>query len=201
MNLLIHTTRFDVVGQPSYDRARPYTLDPGISLIEHEGSFTTRDEARRASRDRKIHLGEAYTPLLWLDASLRPRPGLLAAVEKWLEHHDVAMFEHPWRDCAYEETDECMRRKKLDPRLGNEIKGMLALNSLPKAWGLWSCGAIAWKNDCGRLRDAWWHWTQATGFRDQIALPLALRQSGMRDRLRTISGSIYEFFDWIPHGR
>jgi hypothetical protein len=93
-----------------------------------------------------------------------------------------------------------VRRKKLDPRLANEIKSMLALNALPKHWGLWATGAIAWKGECRRLRDAWWHWTQATGYRDQIALPLALRESGYRERLLTVQENIYDFFEWTPHG-
>jgi hypothetical protein len=201
MSLLIQTARYDVIGRPPYDRPRPYVLEPGITLIESEGARVTSEEARRESRKAKILIGEPTTPLLWLDASLRPKPGLLAHVEKWLEHHELAIFTHPWRDCAYDEADECVRRKKLDQRLANEIKSTLALNSLPKHWGLWSCGAIAWKTECRRLRDAWWHWAQATGMRDQIALPLALRESGYRDKLFTVQGSIYDFFDWVPHGR
>jgi len=201
--MMIYSARVEVPGLPAHDRARSCVLEPGVSLLELQEKCPSREEARKLSRKVKILDGppsDSY-PALWLDASLRPKPGLAAAVDKWLANHEVAIFVHPWRDCAYEEADECVRRKKLDARLANEIKSMLALNALPKHWGLWSCGAIAWKSECRRLRDAWWHWTQATGFRDQIALPLALRESGMRDQLFTVQEDIYRFFDWTPHGR
>lgn len=202
MSLLLYSARIHVPGHRPHDFPKPYALEDGVVVVT-EDARPTHAQARKESRRIKLHAppaAPADTILFWLDASLRPRPGLLAAAQSWLVEHDVALFRHPFRDCAYEETDECMRRRKLDPRLGNEVKGMLALNGLPKHWGLWACGAIAWKGDCRRLRESWWHWTQTTGYRDQIALPLALRESGYRDRLFTVEANIYDFFEWTPHG-
>ncbi len=203
MRLVIYSARIHVPGHRPHDVPKAYQLEGDAMALVTEDARPTHSQARKESRRIKLHAPPATPPdatMLWLDASLRPKPGLLEKVKWWLDHHDVALFRHPFRDCAYEETDECVRRKKLDPRIGAEIKSALALNSLPKHWGLWACGAIAWKGECKPLRDAWWHWTQATGYRDQIALPLALRQSGYRDKLFTVEENIYDFFEWTPHG-
>jgi hypothetical protein len=201
--MLLYSTRIHVPGHRPHDLPKGYTVEPDTLVVVVDNNKPTHAQARKESRRIKLHAPPPVpegTILFWLDASLRPRPGLLEAARSWLTDHDVAMFRHPFRDCAYEETDECVRRKKIDPRLGAEIKSTLALNSLPKHWGLWASGAIAWRNDCRRLRESWWHWTQTTGYRDQIALPLALRESGYRDRLFTVDGNIYDFFEWTPHG-
>ena len=210
MKGLIYRANLGFNGAPHYDRPRPMPQEDGVLIETMTGTYPLKHEAKWRSRERKIlsppDAGDAQW-LLWLDTSLVPRGPMAPHAETWLKDHDLAIFKHPWRDCAYEEVDECVRRKKLEPRLGNEIKSTLALNSLPKHWGLWSCGAIAWSNaflareGIHRLRKAWWHWTQAAGFRDQIALPLALREAGMRAKLLTIDEDIYRFFDWVPHGR
>lgn len=196
-----------VRGEKHYDRPRPFPKDGDYDIHEDGGLFADRQAARFAARRMKLLEPPSVPPgswLLWMDASMVPKVPLNAVVEDWLsEGHHLALMKHPERDCAYDEVDVCVERRKLDKRKGHQIKAFLAMRGLPKNYGLWACGVIAWRHACKELRERWWSITVHTGLRDQVALPMALFDLGLRDRLRTVHASIWknDWFEWVPHGR
>lgn len=180
-----------------YDKLpEPPPKEPGvlralITSAHKKGS----SEAILWNRKRKI--AEPPTEGLWslyLDGSFSVRKPVTQLVEGWLAQHEMALFKHPWRDCAYDEIDECVKRGKLDPRLADKARAHLSLAGHPRHWGLWACGIIARRTQSviqGPLAATWLPLVQECP-RDQIWLPLVIRTLGIRHRILTIDKSIYK---------
>lgn len=148
------------------------------------------------NREQKI-MGPPRTGLwsLYLDGSLSPKGAVRADVETWLDKHDAAMFKHPWRTCAYDEIDECVKRGKIMAEEGEKARSMLQLAGFPRHFGLWACGMIARRVHCNALQlfaaPLWWELVQELP-RDQIWLPFVLwRLKDSARRIYTIDKDIY----------
>ncbi|MDK1473597.1 DUF616 domain-containing protein [Streptomyces sp. 549] len=118
---------------------------------------------------------------IWVDASFRvTSPGFAAAV---MEHaKPIAQFEHPWRDCLYDEAAEITK-------LGMDPDGVAAWQTRryreaghPERWGLWASGVIARKHTAAvkRMGAAWAREVASGSARDQVSQPHVLREARLR---------------------
>lgn len=95
---------------------------------------------------------------------------------------DLYLFEHPERDCLYEEAKVCIElekdtREKIEPHVAKyrEMK-------FPEHMGLWFAGVLLRRNTpaAKRFNEMWW-WELINGsHRDQVSLPVVLHYSEIR---------------------
>lgn len=169
-----------------------------LRVTDHSG-----EKARLWNREHKL----LWPPVrgqwsVYLDASLRPKVNLEPIVEEWLSGHEIALMKHPHRDCAYDEIDACVNRGKITAEQGEKMRSHLMLSGHPKNYGLWACGMIARRTNSNLCRDlgrAWWAFVHQIP-RDQIWLPLVVRQLGIRDRIRTVEADIFNN-EWLEFRR
>ena len=159
------------------------------------------------NREQKIV--RAPTKGLWslyLDGSLTPMVPLRPLVEGWLESHEMALFKHPHRDCAYREIEACADRGKITKQEACRAMAHLAISGLPPRAGLYACGMLARRTSGvlpGCLQPAWWALVKELP-RDQIWLPYALHMlPGSHGRINVIEADIFdnEWFSFRRHGR
>lgn len=149
------------------------------------------------NREQKLmHPPQVGLTSLYLDGSLYPKGPVRDSVHGWLEKADMALFKHPWRTCAYDEIDECVRKGKLTASQGEKARSTLQLAGFPRHFGLWACGAIARRVFCNATQmfvaPVWWQFTKELP-RDQIWLPFALwRIKDAAKRIHTIDKDIYQ---------
>lgn len=139
----------------------------------------------RTARYVKTHphlwFGE-YDYAIWIDANLTLRCDptmLLPAADAAAPLHGWA---HPLRDCAYEEGAACIRRGKDDSDIITAQLDALRARNLPQHAGLYETSVIVTKLSDPRIAPLyrqWWAEIAAGSRRDQIGLPVALKEVGL----------------------
>lgn len=125
-------------------------------------------------------------------------------VEEWLDSHEMALFKHPHRDCAYEEIEACIKRGKITKAEGQKAAAHLALTGLPPKDGLYACGMLARRTSGllpGVLNPAWFALVRQLP-RDQIWLPCVLCMlPGSKKRINVIDADIFDnpWFEFRRH--
>jgi hypothetical protein len=147
-------------------------------------SFSSGNAAA-ANRYAKMHphiLFKDYEISIYLDGNIEIIGGLKDLIKNALAVNDIAMYEHPFRDCIYQEADECSAigydwfwRFK---RQMNEYKK----NGYPFKAGLFECNVIIRRHnnkEIQRLMNSWWDEYQCGVKRDQISLPFLVWRLGV----------------------
>jgi hypothetical protein len=118
--------------------------------------------------------------------SLNAEPSKL--IESLLSDADISLYSHPRRKSVYEEEQACNRYNIGGPRLSNQV-GRYRKARLGN--GLWAGGFIARRSNQAvcKFNECWWKEYIEGSTRDQIALPMALRMSGIR--VNSISDFMY----------
>lgn len=107
----------------------------------------------------------------------------------------IALYNHPARDCIYNEAEVCVilgKAKKRDVRLQMkkyQHKGM------PQHYGMCECGVIARDNkneQCVKLMEDWWHeFRKSSVKRDQLVFPFVLWKNHIKiDRIGCLGENI-----------
>lgn len=121
---------------------------------------------------------------VWVDASFRIVSEAFAVDA--LKHADpIAQFTHPWRDCLYDETAECIAiaRHKYPPGLLARQAASYRQAGHPEHWGLWATGVIARQHDDARVKQLGQRWLEEVeqwSFQDQVSHPYVVREAGLR---------------------
>lgn len=137
----------------------------------------------RSARFVKInahHYFKDYDYSIWLDANLQPITSLLPLLPK-LKNNILGLMRHPHRNCVYVEGAECIKRNKdkadsITPQLERYRE-----TGFPENYGLWETGLMLRKHNdprCIQLMVSWWQEVFIGSRRDQISLPIVLRQYG-----------------------
>lgn len=193
---------------PGYDRS-PLTKhsEENVELDVRKPPEGTVDPVLWNREQKLIHPPRVGLWSLYLDGSLSPKGQVRETVETWLDKHDMALFKHPWRTCAYDEIDECARKGKITASQAEKTRSHLLLAGFPKHFGLWALGMIARRVHCNSIQIfampmVWYH-TQDVA-RDQIWFPFVLwRLNESRKRINTIDKDIYnnKFLSFRRHGK
>ena len=103
---------------------------------------------------------------------------------------DIAMYQHPNRDCLYEEAKTCMKMGLDDPETIIEQAKMYEDKGYAKHKGLCECGIIIRRHTpkVERFNEAWWAEYTRHSRRDQISCMYAADKVGMR------INKIHDFF-------
>lgn len=117
--------------------------------------------------------------VIWIDASFRiVSPDF---VEDIAALGTLSQFDHPWRDCIYDEVEASVHPKYAGEPMRAQVDTYRAAGH-PKHWGLWATGVI------GRHRTAiveemgerWLTEIDRWSFQDQLSQPFVLRELGIR---------------------
>lgn len=118
---------------------------------------------------------------IWVDASFRAVSDRFA-VEALAYADPIAQFEHPWRDCLYEEAAHSALLPKYVGEPVIEQARTYRAAGHPEHWGLWAAGVIARRHtrEARALGEAWAREVSVWSFQDQVSQPYALRAVGLR---------------------
>ena len=108
---------------------------------------------------------------IWVDGNLFLKKNYIDYINL-LGDADIAVFENPYRDCLFDEIDECIRlgldsRSVLEAQRGR-YKGF------PRHSGLGNCALIIRRHteQIKVLNEAWWAEICSGSRRDQISFPI-----------------------------
>lgn len=172
-------------------------------------TYSNRKSARYYKLMSHEVLGHADISI-WIDANVRLLCLPQKAVKYWLGNGDLAVFNHPLRDCLYDEVAECSRRDKGDRKdIDNQVRAYKQAG-MPKHWGLAETKCVIRRNtsDIARLNEAWWSEVQHFSVRDQVSLPFVCWTQGKRWQvipgqagLPSFPGELNEAFWFTKHLR
>lgn len=165
---------------------------------EIQPAFTPLPQASRNARIPKLlpHLHFETDYSIYHDANFTLNVTPQEIIDRYLQDADIAMYGHP---CRTDIGEEC--RVLLDLHERDELPGLnpSVLLDQRARWkhmgapmGLWAGGLIV-RRHTPAVRDfneCWWRQFAAGCTRDQIALPMAVHETGMK--INTIPGNIYE---------
>ena len=161
-------------------------------------------------RNAKIHkvLPHVYFPdatySLWIDGSVQPKPSfdLNEMIENYLGGHDLAVFKHHARDCAYSEAETCIRLKKDDIDIIERQMLRYEYEGYPRKNGLAECTVLLRRHteSIRSFNETWWQEIQNHSRRDQLSFNYVAWK--LRLKYCCMNGSIKNnaFFVKVPHG-
>lgn len=99
-----------------------------------------------------------------------------------IDETGVAFYQHPWRDCIYEEAEASIVLEKYSGLPCREQVGSYRLEGHPEHWGLYACGTIARRHtsQVAALMAAWGEEIDRWTYQDQLSLPVVCRRLGVR---------------------
>lgn len=156
---------------------RPDLRAPGWDVV-HDPMWG--GSARSKAKMPKLYPWRyADGPWIWIDASIELRSrhfarDMLASVTNF------GMFEHPDRDCIYDEAAFSAHLPKYqDEPLYDQI-ACYRNRHHPEHWGLWAAGIIVWAEAIPDLSVPWLGEINRWTLQDQVSLPYVLRNQNMR---------------------
>jgi len=141
---------------------------------------------------------------VWHDGNMRLkiRPD---QVVQYLKNHDLAMFAHPERDCAYEEAAAVLMLGKApgnEEKIRAQVMEYKRRRGYPAQHGLAATGLVVRRHteEVARFNDAWWSELVRYSNRDQMSVNYVLWRLGMD--YSVIPGNIFEneIVDYRAHG-
>lgn len=137
----------------------------------------------RAAKQPKLFPWEYTTAdrSVWVDGSFRILSETF--VEEALTYADpIGQFSHPWRNCLFEEAQECIAIPKYEPAILRAQSQTYRNGGHPEHWGLWATGVIARKHTASveLLGEQWFAQINSWSYQDQVSQPYVLRNVGLR---------------------
>lgn len=119
---------------------------------------------------------------IWIDASFQVKNRFFAE-DAMSMANPIAQFNHPWRQCAYAEAEECIAIPKYEPSvLKEQMWDLRNVQGHPHNWGLWATGVMARKHT-DEVVSAGFDWLEKIyrfTYQDQVSYPDVLRRHGLR---------------------
>lgn len=118
---------------------------------------------------------------IWIDASYQVISPTFA--EEILRYADpIAQFNHPWRQCAYDEAAESLLLSKYAGQPIDEQMKYYEQGHFPDGWGLWATGVIARKHtpEVVNMGFEWLADIYRFSYQDQLSHPNACLNNGIR---------------------
>jgi hypothetical protein len=142
-------------------------------------------------------------PVIWVDASAQIlRPDFVSMCIDVLGDGDVAMWNHPQRNCIVPEADvsACMGkygRQSVVDQAAAYIKG-----GHPRDFGLWATGCMAWRSPAWQVRAGteWLREQTMWTYQDQLSWPVIVRRHELD--VRPLPGGLWDctYLVFRPHG-
>jgi hypothetical protein len=123
-----------------------------------------------------------YDWALWVDANIRLNCKPEELIYDHVNKSNFILYNHPIRDCLYEEGQECIKRNKDDAdKITKQLVDYKKFK-YPKKAGLYETGVTITRPnnpDVVKLMNIWWREILNGSKRDQISLPVALHEANV----------------------
>ena len=202
-----------IVGNQDRIRDKQYTDGTNFIAFTDQESKTWHvkkpcDLFQDPVRNAKIHkvLIHKYVDAnysLWMDGNYSLRTRLDTLIKNWLKGYDMAVFNHPGRDCIYEEAVKCYELQKGDLDRVEEQEMQYHKEGYPRHNGLVQCTVILRKHskEMERFNEAWWAEICRYSNRDQISFPKIIKNFNLK--VNVLRGKGYAenhpYFNWVSH--
>jgi hypothetical protein len=107
-----------------------------------------------------------------LDGTFEITKPIMPLIEKLLaSEHDFAAFKHNEFDCAYQEIDACIERRKDTRENLEQARKELKRMKFPRNYGQAATGVL-WRRNTESVREhakLWWEFCQDFTLRDQVS--------------------------------
>ena len=138
---------------------------------------------------------------LWVDGSIEVAADLRLEdlIEWYLGDHDISLFPHPYRDCAYDEAHKCGLGGLDDHGVMARQMNRYRREGYPRDNGLAECGVILRRHtpDIARLEGLWWGEINCGSRRDQLSFDYCCWKLGIR--YRRMPGHICDNPHFVRH--
>ena len=138
----------------------------------------------RASRRLKVNATTVLPTAkvsLWVDGNVQPLADPGDLVERYLGDADIACHLHPERDCLFDEAVAIIDQGKDTALVLAQVLRYARLG-MPTSAGLHATGGILRRHtpSVAAMEATWWAEILRGSHRDQLSLPYALRDHGLR---------------------
>lgn len=162
-------------------------------------------DERRTSRYPKMHphrMLPEYEITAWVDGSFQIRNLTAEALRSMVASSPVACFQHPWRNCVYEEAKEVLILGKDVPQRVESTVALLEAEGFPHQAGLVESGFIVRRNHDPLVQQAmeeWWRTIQTYSVRDQLSFMFVLHRHGVPLHILPGFSRDNEWIHWKGH--
>lgn len=131
-----------------------------------------------------------FDRVMYMDANIYPLLPISTLLDKYLGGADIAVMQHPYRKCAYEEIEELKKFPDNNKEILNKQREDYVNNGFPANFGLWECGVIFRKNNVAvcDFMTRWYYNTIRYGHRDQASFAYTLWEYKHVIKINTIEG-------------
>jgi len=140
---------------------------------------------------------------IWIDGNVQLRVDPRYLVDKFLVDHDIALYQHPVRDCIYLEGAACVRLRKARFDVVETTLKWLRAQGYPEHNGLAETSFIIRRDtlQIRELNELWWQtFLSQPAKRDQLSFNYACWKLGIS--YREISGyTSSSYIRWKRHQR
>jgi len=108
---------------------------------------------------------------IWMDGNFKIKVPAKEIVSHFLQEKDIAIWEHPGRNCIYDEAEACYKQnKETAEALGEQIKEYRK-RGIPSQNGLYATGIIIRRHTkkINELNEKWWAECSRFSKRDQLS--------------------------------
>jgi hypothetical protein len=130
---------------------------------------------------------------IWFDASIVFKTGQLTRLVHAAAGASIAIHRHAVRSCVYDEAEVCKQAGLDDATRIDAQMARYRQAGHPVGAGLWENGVIVRRLADARvveLNEAWWTEITRGSIRDQLSLPVVLRQLGIT--VQPLAGCVYD---------
>ncbi|AFL81691.1 Protein of unknown function (DUF616) [Aequorivita sublithincola DSM 14238] len=173
------------------------------NIIYKEPIFDDITKNARYYKINGLEIFKNYDYVIWHDANLQIVDNEIMNILDYVWNKGIAFFQHPERNCTYDEAIKCIELEKDYPfKIFRQIYFYFKLG-LKNDTGLYATGLFVKNN---KLADSsflyfWWNEIKSNSRRDQLSLPYALKKYNIRPGV--IEGDIrnnkYSFFHQHKH--
>lgn len=197
MNIVTYTAVFG-----GYDTLQP-TQFPSICVTDRNGDVPGWEykvalmplEPKLRNRWAKMHPHQLFPyadASIYFDGNIELLVDPRQLVEKYLSRREIAVFNHPERNCVYDEGDAVVRLRKGNKRSVLAHLRCLKQQGYPKGRGLSACWVLIRKHTSrvALLNEVWWaEFLQSSTGRDQLTFDYVCWKLGVK--CETIPGNLF----------
>lgn len=138
------------------------------------------------NRYLKMHPHELfpdYDYVVYLDGNIQIVSDIRPMLRQVSSETGLAMHQHTFRDCIYDESKACIQEKKGNRTKINEQMERYFKEGFPHHWGMFECNVIIAdlrNKKSEMILSSWWEEFLSRGsLRDQLSLPYILWKNGL----------------------
>ncbi|GEM_PF-763212 len=139
---------------------------------------------------------------IWVDATYHPIGSISRFLTENLANDDMACFQHPERNCIYQEADKCIQSELDDVAIIQKQIEKYQAERYPAGNGLFAGAILLRKHHESvviKAMEDWWREFQENSWRDQVSLTPVLYRNRVKCAVIPGNYRINPYFKWVNH--